>query len=144
VAVLTDRKSTFPELLGHFPALCARMAGHPVTRVRGAGPMRQRSTARVRGRVLLVGDAAGYVDALTGEGIAIGIAQARAAVAALLADDPARYEQDWHRVTRRHDRLTRGLLTLGRHRRLRTRIVPVAAAVPWVFDSAVNQLARPA
>jgi flavin-dependent dehydrogenase len=144
VAVLTDRKSTFPELLGHFPALSARMAGHPVTRVRGAGPMRQRSTARVRGRVLLVGDAAGYVDALTGEGIAIGIAQARAAVDALLADDPGRYERDWQRVTRRHDRLTRGLLTLSRHRRLRTRIVPVAAAVPWVFDSAVNQLARPA
>ena len=35
------------------------------------------------GRVLLVGDAAGYVDALTGEGLAIGMAQAAAAVDAV-------------------------------------------------------------
>ncbi|GAA4547569.1 hypothetical protein GCM10023175_32060 [Pseudonocardia xishanensis] len=31
--------------------------------VRGAGPLRQGSRRRVAGRVLLVGDAAGYVDA---------------------------------------------------------------------------------
>jgi flavin-dependent dehydrogenase len=98
----------------------------------------------VRGRVLLVGDSAGYVDALTGEGIAIGIAQARAAVAAIADGRPARYERDWRRITRRHDLLTQGLLTVTRHRALRHRIVPAAAALPWVFDAAVNQLARPA
>ena len=58
----------------------------------GAGPLRQRAHRRVAGRVLLVGDAGGYVDALTGEGIALGLAQARAAVAAVVAGDPARYE----------------------------------------------------
>jgi flavin-dependent dehydrogenase len=144
VAVLTGRRATFTELLSAFPTLTPHVEGNPVTRVRGAGPLRQRSTRRVRGRVLLVGDAAGYVDALTGEGIAIGIAQARAAVAAILADDPGGYERAWHRVTRRHDLLTRGLLTVTRHESLRRRIVPAAAALPRVFDSVVNQLARPA
>ncbi len=115
VAVLTGRRATFPELLSAFPTLTPRIEGNPVTRVRGAGPLRQRSTRRVRGRVLLVGDAAGYVDALTGEGIAVGIAQARAAVAAIVAGDPGGYERAWHRVTRRHDLLTRGLLTVTRH-----------------------------
>jgi flavin-dependent dehydrogenase len=98
----------------------------------------------VAGRVLLVGDAAGYVDALTGEGIAIGLAQARVAVAAILDGDLARYERDWRRVTRRHDLLTQGLLALSRHRELHRRIVPAAATLPRVFELAVNQLARPA
>ena len=35
--------------------------------------------------MLLVGDAGGYLDALTGEGVALGMAQARAAVAAITA-----------------------------------------------------------
>jgi flavin-dependent dehydrogenase len=144
IAVLTDRRATFAELVSAFATLAPHLEGHPMTRVRGAGPLRQRSTRRVRGRVLLVGDSAGYVDALTGEGIAIGIAQARAAVAAIADGRPARYERDWRRITRRHDLLTQGLLTVTRHRALRHRIVPAAAALPWVFDAAVNQLARPA
>jgi flavin-dependent dehydrogenase len=94
--------------------------------------------------VLLVGDAAGYVDALTGEGIALGLAQARAAVEAIRAGDPARYERDWRRLTWRHALLTQALLTATRNRRLRTGIVPAAAALPRVFEAAVNQLARPA
>ena len=145
VAVLTDRPQHLPRALDRVPDAARRgCARWPLTRVRGAGPLRQRSTRRVQGRVLLVGDAAGYVDALTGEGIALGIAQARAAVAAIVAGRPGRYERDWRRVTRRHDLLTRGLLTASRHPSLRTRIVPAAAALPWVFDAAVNQLARPA
>jgi flavin-dependent dehydrogenase len=144
VAVLTDRRSTFDTLLAGFPTLASRLEGQQLNRVRGAGPLRQRSRRRVQGRVLLVGDAAGYVDALTGEGIAIGIAQARAAVAAIVAGDPGRYEREWRRVTRRHDLLTQGLLTVTRHSGLRRRIVPAAAAMPRVFETAVNQLARPA
>lgn len=144
VAVLTSRRGGFEDLLEDFPTLAPRLRGLVRTKVRGAGPLRQRATARVRGRCLLVGDAAGYVDALTGEGIAVGVAQARAAVAAVLADDPAGYERRWRRVTWRHDLLTHGLLTATRHRSLRTRIVPAASALPRVFELAVNQLARPA
>ena len=82
-----------PTLLAEFPALASALAGQPVEQVRGAGPLRQRSRRRVAGRVLLVGDAAGYVDALTGEGIALGLAQARAAVAAVRAATPQGYER---------------------------------------------------
>jgi flavin-dependent dehydrogenase len=144
VALLTGERRAFPELLGTFPTLVSRLRGRPLSRVRGAGPLRQRSSARVRGRTLLVGDAAGYVDALTGEGIAVGVAQARVAVAAVLADDPASYERGWRRVTRRHDLLTHTLLAATRHRAVRGRVVPAATALPRVFEAAVNQLARPA
>ena len=110
----------------------------------GAGPLRQRARHRVVGRVLLVGDASGYVDALTGEGIALGLAQARAAVEAVRAGTPQRYELAARRLGWRHDLLTLGLVTATRHRALRAGVVPAAARLPRVFGIAVNQLARPA
>ena len=144
VAVLSDERRPFAELVGEFPLLAARLVGCDLGGVRGAGPLRQRSRRRVAGRVLLVGDAAGYVDALTGEGIALGLAQARAAVAAVAAGRPEAYERAWRRLGWRHDLLTKGLLTASRHPALRGRVVPAAARLPRVFGAAVDQLARPA
>ncbi len=94
--------------------------------------------------MLLVGDAAGYVDALTGEGVALGFAQARAAVARDRRRRPGRYERDWHRVTRRYRLLTAGLLAGTRPAPVRRALVPAAERLPAVFSAAVNQLARPA
>jgi flavin-dependent dehydrogenase len=96
----------------------------------------------VAGRVLLVGDAAGYVDALTGEGLAIGFASARALVDRLLADDPAGYEGDFARITRNYRVLTGALLAAGRVPALRRNVVPLAERAPWLFRAAVNRLAR--
>jgi flavin-dependent dehydrogenase len=144
VAVLSTVRRPLPDLLRSFPRLLAHLGEAPVGTVRGAGPLRQRARRRVVGRVLLVGDAAGYVDALTGEGIAVGLAQARAAVAAVRAGQPSDYEAAWQRITRRHDVMTAGLLAATRRPALRRRIVPAAAALPRAFDAAVNALASPA
>ena len=145
VALLTRQQGrSFDELLADHPLLVERLAGMPRGRVRGAGPLRQRARHRVCGRVLLVGDAAGYVDALTGEGIALGIAQARSAVAAVVAGDPRRHERGWRRLTWRHDLMTAGLVTATRAAAVRARVVPAAQRLPAVFDWAVDQLARPA
>lgn len=144
VALLTSARGTFEEHLDRFPALAERLAGTATGDVLGAGPLRQRARRRVAGRVLLVGDAAGYVDALTGEGVSLAVAQARSAVAALAADDPARYERDWRRVTRRYRMLTGALLGATRLPSVRQRLVPAAERLPGVFDAAVDALARPA
>lgn len=143
VAVLSADKGPLARVLGDFPALEARLGGAARTAVRGAGPLRQRSSRRVAGRVLLVGDAAGYVDALTGEGIALGLAEAEAAVTAVAAGDPGSYERAWRRLRRRHELLTRGLLGATRRPLVRRALVPAASAVPAVFGLAVDQLARP-
>ncbi len=141
VAVLTDRRGPFGEHLALFPDLVRRLRDREAAGVRGAGPLRQRTRRRVAGRVLLVGDAAGYVDAVTGEGIALGLAQARAAVGALTDDDPGRYEREWRRLTRAHSALTHGLLEATRVPLLRRALVPAAVRLPRVFEAAVNQLA---
>ena len=142
VAVLTGAGTSYEEVLTAFPALQARLRGAtPATDVRGAGPSRQRVTAVRQGRVLLVGDAAGYVDALTGEGLASGLASARAAIQSLAAGQPQRYGPTWARETRRSRMLTSGLLALTSRERPRALLVPVASRLPSGFAAAVDLLA---
>ncbi len=145
VALLTSARGPFDAHLARFPALRERLEGAaPVGEVLGAGPLRQRARCRVAGRVLLVGDAGGYVDALTGEGVALAVAQARAAVTALVDGDAGRYEADWHTVTRRYRLMTGSLLTATQVPPLRRMLVPAAERLPSLFGVAVNALARPA
>ncbi|MEJ7689272.1 MAG: FAD-dependent monooxygenase [Nocardioidaceae bacterium] len=134
VALLTGRREPFDVQLRHFPALRARLPAGTSSAVRGAGPLRQHTTGRVAGRVLLVGDAAGYVDALTGEGIAVGLASARALVDAVVADDAASYERAWKSASRSYRWLTQSLL-LARHQPALARlIVPGAQHLPRIFE----------
>ncbi|MGF1647805.1 MAG: NAD(P)/FAD-dependent oxidoreductase [Kineosporiaceae bacterium] len=142
VAVLSGGGAPFDRRLAEFPELADRLAGLPVVSAdRGAGPLRQSARRRVAGRVLLVGDAAGYVDALTGEGIAVGLAAAREAVAAIVAEDPARYERRWRVVTRRYRLLTEALLRASRLPVVRRGIVPAAQRLPGAFSAVVRGLA---
>jgi flavin-dependent dehydrogenase len=144
VAILTRSRAGYDALLAGFPALRARLDGadQPPTDVRGAGPLRQRSRRRVEGRVLLVGDASGYVDALTGEGIALGLAQVAEAVAAIEAGRPEDYERGWRRATWRYTVLTEALVRATRPAWARRAVVPAARAVPPVFAGAVHELGR--
>jgi len=119
-------------LLGRFPSLQARL-GAPSTRARGAGPFAVRAERRTRGRVALVGDAAGYVDPLTGEGVALGLAQGCRLAAALAEGRPDRYERAWPGLTRRHRALTQLVLTLASHPRLRRRALGGLARRPDSF-----------
>jgi flavin-dependent dehydrogenase len=142
VAVLGGGHAPFEERLAAFPALLERLPSTPVGQVRAAGPLHQHVAARVSGRVLLVGDAAGYVDALTGEGLAIAFACAAALVRRVAGGRPQMYERDYRALTRRYRVITSALLASSRQPVLRRRIVPLAAKAPWLFSAAVNQLAR--
>jgi len=142
VAVLTSARGSFDSHLEAFPALRRRLAGAlPVSEVMGAGPLRQRVRARVAGRVLLVGDAAGYVDALTGEGIAVALRTSAELVGCVSADRPSDYEAAWRRVSREARLLTASLLWARNRSLLGPRIVPAAAVLPGVYGAIVNRLA---
>jgi flavin-dependent dehydrogenase len=141
VAVLTAQRGGFDSQLERFPVLRERLPAGAATAVRGAGPLRQRVTARVAGRVLLVGDAAGYIDALTGEGLSLALAAAAQLVRCVVADRPIDYERHWRRVSRRHRLLTEGLLWARHRPRLAPHIVPAASRLPAVFGALVNGLA---
>ena len=142
LSLLTRQGVRFDDALAASPELADRVrSAEPASELRGAGPFRQNTRARTAGRVLLVGDASGYVDALTGEGIRIGIAQARAAVAAVLQQNAAGYEKAWTEVTNDFRRLTGTLVRLATSPARRF-IVPVSHAAPGIFESAVERIAR--
>lgn len=127
---------SFEDRLARFPALAARLAGAaPVSETRGAGPFWQRTRARFAGRVALVGDAAGYTDAVTGEGITLALLGARALARTLAENAPlARYDADWRRLTRSHRAMARVLALAVEHPRLR-RAAFRALAAPGAFTA---------
>ena len=142
VAMLGAQHTDFDQAIADIPDLAARLQGVPlVSSRRGAGPFRQRTRARTAGRVLLVGDASGYVDAITGEGLRLGFAQALAAVGCVVANDPRRYEGEWSRITRDF-RVTTTALVRFATSPLRRGIVPLSAALPGRFGAVVESLAR--
>lgn len=148
VAILFERASrvTFEQLLARFPALAGVLAAAAVdSAVRGAGPLARAARARVTDRLVLLGDAAGYVDAVTGEGLSLAFgcavdlatllpaALAAGAGAAALAP----YDAAWRRRFRPYAAWTRLVLGLARHPALRRRVLSLAAARPRPFERLV-------
>lgn len=127
-------RGNYDLFLERFPDLAARL-GPPESQIRGAGPFDVRVDRRVRGRVALVGDAAGYADAITGEGITLGMACAEALVEAICADRIGDYERNFHAITARYERLTRLLVWVARHPWLRRRVVRSLSRRPAAFQS---------
>jgi flavin-dependent dehydrogenase len=142
IAMLGRKGLDFDAALAGIPSLAALVRGaEPASSLRGAGPFRQRTARRSLGRVLLVGDASGYVDAITGEGIRVGLAQAEEAIASIAREDPRGYERAWLRRTRDFRLLTAGLVAAA-NSPVRGAIVPAASALPRVFGAVVERLAR--
>jgi flavin-dependent dehydrogenase len=141
VAVLTSRQGRLDDHLREFPALAARLAEASHGPDRAAGPLRQRVKSQAAGRVMLVGDAAGYVDALTGEGLGIAFGGAEVLVNCVLADTPGDYDRQWRRMSRRYRALTAGLLHASGCPPVRSLIVPAASSLPRAFGGIVNLLA---
>ena len=141
VAVLSSNRGGFDSHFAEFPALEDRLRGCAHGQDRAAGPLRQKASSRVAGRVLLVGDAAGYIDALTGEGMGLAFGAAELLVDCLVTGRTADYDRKWRQLTRRYRLLTEALVRASAHQSIRTRLVPAAVALPRVFGHAVNQLA---
>lgn len=142
IALLGPRGMDYASSLAAIPSLASRVGGAATaSTLRGAGPFHQRTRRRRVGRVLLAGDSSGYVDAITGEGIRVGLAQAQAAIDCIAADDVTGYERVWSRGTRDFRLLTAGLVALAASP-LRPAIVPLAAGLPGVFGAVVERLAR--
>ena len=119
-----DLPAEFDLLLSRFPALAARVSSASAGSTdRGAGPLEQHARAVVSGRLALVGDAAGDVDAITGEGLSLAMHDAFAVTEAILKDDLSSYAAAHRRAVRLPDLLTRMLLAVERRPRLRRGLI---------------------
>lgn len=94
-------RDRFEAAIAGIPAVADRLAGsRRLTPIRGASPIGQRVSAPAGPGWLLVGDAAGFVDPFTGEGIHRALRSARAAADAVLGagDVAAAYRAERRRA----------------------------------------------
>lgn len=126
-------------LLGRFPALQARLEGlAPASEPLGAGPLARAARTRVLDRLVLLGDAAGYLDALSGEGLSLSLGCAvdlAALLPAALAAGATRqallgYERAWRRRWRPYWLSTSALLAVARRPALRRALIGLSAREP--------------
>ena len=136
IALLWHRAApSFEAMLSRFPILEQRLQGASATTpLAGAGPFRRRIDRIAGGRVALVGDASGYVDALTGEGVSLAFECAKALVLSLRGDDLASYASEHRRLSRRYRGMAELVLCLSRHPRIRDRVVAHLASHPDRFE----------
>ena len=131
----SGRKAGFDELLADLPKLAERLGGAAErSRDLGTGPLRQRVRAVVKDNVALVGDAAGYVDAITGEGLSVALHQAHLLARSIVEDDLSIYGRECRRVDRIPRWLTELMLFLQRRPALRRRAFCALERDPALFD----------
>ena len=132
-------------MLSRFPRLNTSLQGaRPSAGARAIGPMHQVARSPVCDGVALVGDASGYLDAITGEGISLALAQVQAldhAIAPwMLSNDrapTARELQGYRRrisgMVRQHQLIARLVLFLSRKPRLAERAIKGLDRQPELF-----------
>lgn len=107
---------------------------------RAIGPLQQQvvSVLHPSGRVALVGDASGYLDALTGEGLCLGFQQARILASLVCQNNLARYPASYRQLKLRHLIVVNGLLHLLKRPWLRDRIFQALHLSPPVFEAVIG------
>ena len=122
------------EALSLFPRLESRLAHASVTsRERGAVTEMRKLRRVCAGNVALVGDASGTVDAITGEGLGLGLRQAALLADCLRTDDLGQYQSQHSRLAQRLRLIGRMLLTLDGRPRLQQRTLRVFQRRPEIF-----------
>ena len=106
-------------------------------------PIRRTSNA-ARGQVLLVGDAAGLVDPLSGDGIYEALVSARLAADAIVAGEPARYETELAAALGRFAATSwKAKLVLDRHPRASFEIARIPAVWNVIAGLLTGEVTHP-
>ena len=119
--------------LPFFPELASRLANAEQGSTERGAISVTRKLARVYARnVVLIGDASGGVDAITGEGLCLAFRQADVLADCLVSGDLDHYQRE-HRALARRPALMATLMLLLEHRRLRDRLMRIFAKKPNLF-----------
>ena len=116
------------------------------SRPRGAGPMARTARSRIADRFALVGDAAGYIDAITGEGLSLAFVSALTlgrilptalalggSRATLLA-----YQRESAHQFRRYAFVTKTMLAFARRPALHGPVIAMLARHPQMFSAILH------
>ena len=130
VALITSRPALrFDAALPGFPRLAARLKQATILgNTLGATTASRRLRSVQTGSLALIGEAAGSVDAITGEGLSIAFQQAVALADAMRDGDLTTYDGAHARITRMPRRMAALLLLMDNRRWLRDRAFRALAA----------------
>jgi flavin-dependent dehydrogenase len=129
-----DPRLRLDEALRKFPAVAERLrTAEQGSAERGAISVTRKLAHVCRGRVALIGDASGGVDAITGEGLCLAFHQAELLAPCLVAGDLAPYQSGHRILARRPALMARLMLLLDRRERLRRRVMRAFIAKPKLF-----------
>ncbi len=138
-------------LMRCFPALRARLGIAPaISTIKGAGPMEHAVTRRNANRMVLVGDAGGFLDSISGEGLSIAFNSALMLGKHLpeilkrgaTQESMQPYEREVRRFYRGYWFITSGLLMVARHPRARRTIINLLMRHPRAFSALMGGAMR--
>jgi menaquinone-9 beta-reductase len=133
--ISSDPKLRLERALGEFPELRAHLrdAEYGSTE-RGAITVTRRLRRVYRDRTVLIGDASGGVDAITGEGLCLTFRQAALLGESLASGDLTGYQRGHRALGRRPALMSHMMLLMAKHPALRRRTMQVFEKNPSAFS----------
>ncbi len=136
VVISCDSKLRLQEALSDFPEVRRYLGGAvPVSTEMGALSVSRSLRSVCRKNVVLIGDASGSVDAITGEGICLSVKQAHALALAVESGNLELYQQLHRKLMKRPQTMASLMLTLQRNAQLQRRALAGLAQHPEVFKT---------
>ena len=116
------------------------------SRPRGAGPMARTARSRIADRFALVEDAAGYIDAITGEGLSLALVSALTLCRILPAalelggsrETLLAYQRESAHQFRRYAFVTKIMLAFARRPALHGPVIAMLAGHPQMFSAILH------
>jgi len=139
VAVLFSVGRPFEEFIEVVPGIFDKI-GQPLSSVMGAGPFEQRPLKLKHGSIFLVGDAAGFLDPITGEGNQLAMNAAKNLIHCIVSEKPGTYGKKWHQITRDYWYCTSLLLWFARGKLRRKTIVPMLKIFSGLFPFILKRI----
>jgi flavin-dependent dehydrogenase len=135
VAVIShDPGLRLAHALPRFPRIAEKLReATPTTRELGDATSLRILPAIARGRVALIGDASGTVDAVTGHGLSLSFQQAIPFAEAMKRDDFAYYQKAHRKIAAVPIMMSRLMLLMGRSDWIRQRTIRLFQDTPGLF-----------
>jgi 2-polyprenyl-6-methoxyphenol hydroxylase-like FAD-dependent oxidoreductase len=126
--------SRFEQSMSKFPLLAARLEGAvPTDKLKGAVTATRQLKAAAKGRVALLGDASGSVDAITGEGLALSFRQSIALADAIASGDVSAYCREQKKLNALPTKMANLMLLLDRYPSLQDKALDALSRSPETF-----------
>jgi len=135
VAVVTrDRSSRMKQIIDSIPYLRSRLSSKDEISIeRGALTTTRRLRCVAKSNIALIGDASGSVDAVTGEGLAVGFRQASLLGRSIEKGSLELYAADHEKSLQMARRMARALLLIDAHSSFRNAVMCTLASSPDLF-----------